>query len=1019
MSEGSPSRRPLHERSDSQGNASSNTTSSQNSLNSLSSKGVAGLQEGGGPDRTRSSQHQSQNHGTGITCDHDGESIFASKTSLASSHTGTSRAPIRLVPSTPPQLLGSRSPRSPSPSPSTSPSAPSPPALSSSPSSPNLGSSSPSPPNLGSNALAGHIYSRTPLPTHPSHILLAPAKAGPSWPPKENDKGKGKDLVSPACSTEFRTSTQAQLHPNSSGSSGLSRLPAHSTHTTPQLSGNGDSDTGSPISPIAKLKSPAKKRLHIHQDNKTFSLLQDDQEAQSADATPQSPVLGLSKTSSYDSLVSQARHAKGRSNSIESCLSSTPATPSPEGRQPIPAHPISSTSPWNYHLVGGLRKVPKTPDLTQRVTSESPLPPVPESSDRPSGASHDLSTKLSFQSTQTSTSAATSVSENSNYKVYDHTFASSSDVALPPPSTSDSNYQLIGPPSEAPSEPPSEPPSNHQLIGPSSEPSENSNYQIIGASSNASTASSVIHRPYTARSETTSENENENYQLYGDPSPAGSSVNLVPPPQQKYSHESLVVPPLKPKSKTRSNENFGYYKSRSRETLRTGSLTSITTVLSQQEASRAIVGSGNLIQLPILSEQSAGSSSWAESSSSGNHPPRSQMNEHPHQWSSQLSTVLSVSEGETGGRNSRDWASEVSGRRSSGFPSTASRSGSRHQVLSISSSLALEEARSESLDPPEPAFMRGARRHQSSGSIPFVENQDEYGDGITDMQALRSRPSRTRLSGFFSATSSDNGRTNTMRSTSSSRANSMLPTSSIPTWARLYYGSGERRYLGAPGSSTESTMGSRASSFRSGSPNTDHFPLSIYSPRRRPHEGRGQDTRPSTSGSLQINPAPLRDGDHQDPFTPRRFRTWSMSSVWSPHLRMDRRPTRLSVWDPPSVNWSADGSSFGRRNVQIVMFVIGFIFPFSWMVAAFLPLPLNPVREMRERDAEDHTSQLDSEDHVANSYNRRFGPVDEKRYENARWWRNLNRWMSLVGLLIIAAIVILVVVSIKEGWRKS
>jgi hypothetical protein len=484
---------------------------------------------------------------------------------------------------------------------------------------------------------------------------------------------------------------------------------------------------------------------------------------------------------------------------------------------------------------------------------------------------------------------------------------------------------LIGTPSIAASEAPSEPSSNYQLIGPPSEPSSSSNDQVIRSSSNASTTSSVIHRPYTARSETISEaEENENYDLYGDPSPTGSAINLVAPPNQKYSQESLVVPPLRPRNK-RSNENFGYYKSRSRESLRTGSLTSISTVLSQQEAVRAIVGSGSLIQLPILSLSAAVPSSWAESS--GTNPLRSQMNEHPHQWSSQLSTVLSVSEGgETGGRNSRDWAS-VSGRSSGAFPSTASRSGSRGNVMSISSSLALEEARSEPLDTPEPAFMRGARRHQSSGSIQFIQDQDEYGDGITDMQDLRSRPSRTRLSGFFNSGSSDNGRTNTMRSSTSSRANSVIGTAAIPTWARLYYGSGERKYLGAPGSSTESTMGSRASSFRSGSPNTDHFPLSIYSPRRRPREG-GRDTRPSTGGSLQINPAPMGE-DGRDPYTSRRFRTWSMSSVWSPHLRMDRRATRHSVWDPPSVNWSADGSSFGRRNVQIILFVAGFIFPFG------------------------------------------------------------------------------------------
>jgi hypothetical protein len=31
--------------------------------------------------------------------------------------------------------------------------------------------------------------------------------------------------------------------------------------------------------------------------------------------------------------------------------------------------------------------------------------------------------------------------------------------------------------------------------------------------------------------------------------------------------------------------------------------------------------------------------------------------------------------------------------------------------------------------------------------------------------------------------------------------------------------------------------------------------------------------------------------------------------------------------------------------------------------------------------------------------------LERKRYENARWWRNLNRWMNPLGLLIITIIV--------------
>jgi len=700
------------------------------------------------------------------------------------------------------------------------------------------------------------IYSRTPLPTHPSHFL------GPG-------KGKG-----PALDDQFQRITKAHATPGSSGSSVST---THRTHQPPQIV---NSATGSPIS---KPKPLPKKRLHIHEDNKTFSLLQD--EPQSPEDSSTSPTLLLAKTRSSDSLPLEARNAEGLPNSIGSCVlepeyssSVVPCTPSSESKQPTSADSISS-SPWNYQLVGGLRKVPKTPDLKQKpsAASESPLPPLPETSDGLPAVSHDLSTKPSFQSTET----ATTTSENTNYEVYRGTSPSPSEVAHVPPSSSDSNYQLLGDPSPA---------------------------------------SSVIYRPQTSASE-----NDENYELHGDPSPTTSSVDLVQT-RSKYSQESLVVPPLNPRTR-RFNENPGYYKSRSRESLRTGSLTSISTVLGQKEASRAIVGSGSLIQLPILKHKPKGLSSWAESSNA--HPPRSHMNEHPHQWSSQLSTVLSESDGGTD-RGSRSWSDDI-GRRSSGFPSTPSRHS--RQMLSISSSLAQEESasrsRSDSIEPPAAVFTRSGQRHLSSSSIRIVGDQDEHGDGITDMQDLRLRPSRTRLSSFFSVTSSDNGRTNTMRSTTSSRANSLLA-NSIPTWARLYYGSGERQYLGAPGSSTEGSE-SRSSSFRSGSPNTDHFPLSIYSPRRRPREIDPHAGGHSTRDSLEITPAPQLGSDGRlinDPYS-RRFRTWSMSSIWSPHLRLDRRATRRSVWEPPSVNWSTEGGWFGRRNIQIVMFIMGFIFPFG------------------------------------------------------------------------------------------
>jgi hypothetical protein len=82
------------------------------------------------------------------------------------------------------------------------------------------------------------------------------------------------------------------------------------------------------------------------------------------------------------------------------------------------------------------------------------------------------------------------------------------------------------------------------------------------------------------------------------------------------------------------------------------------------------------------------------------------------------------------------------------------------------------------------------------------------------------------------------------------------------------------------------------------------------------------------------------------------------------------------------------------------------------MIAAFLPLPPAPVLNMQERDHS--TSNLDSTNDVANDYARQFGPMDEARYESAKWWRRLNRWMSLVGVLVIAA-----VVSTYLGYWKA
>jgi hypothetical protein len=71
------------------------------------------------------------------------------------------------------------------------------------------------------------------------------------------------------------------------------------------------------------------------------------------------------------------------------------------------------------------------------------------------------------------------------------------------------------------------------------------------------------------------------------------------------------------------------------------------------------------------------------------------------------------------------------------------------------------------------------------------------------------------------------------------------------------------------------------------------------------------------------------------------------------------------------------------------------------MIAAFLPLPVrSSTSEGNSRD------DLEKANDAENDYSRQFGPLDEARYQSARWWRNLNRCLSVVGVIIIILVVL-------------
>ncbi|RYP67380.1 hypothetical protein DL771_007271 [Monosporascus sp. 5C6A] len=571
----------------------------------------------------------------------------------------------------------------------------------------------------------------------------------------------------------------------------------------------------------------------------------------------------------------------------------SPCNPSPPS---LAAERAGATTfpTWNYRMVGGLRQIPKTPDSKKRkgkeratenvVASSSLLPPLPETFATSAKAS-GLVAKPSFDSHQ-SNSTNTTIEETVNYKVVGRSspaLPDSGSLQASLPSSSNSNYRVIGESS----------PAHYLVSSPAAEFLDTPGSKNVVV--HADTPSSLATSPRRPR-------------------PQYSNDSLSEQIRETYSQESLVIPPLKPRKKP-PPEKFGYYKKFSRESLRSraNSLSSISSIISQDATSLFLSSTPNLVRLHHTpSASSFQQPSWVKQPNVGSHQTR--MEPHLHQWSSQLSTVMSEYEGSD--RDSR-LASAIS-RSDRG----SSALGSRHsrQLLSISSSLATQEEALESSPPhsgplerPSPAYMRGAL---PSPPTRTVRDLDEHGDGLADLQQhqLQHKPSWSRFGAYLSRRGSDRE----LHSSASSRAGSFTA-ASIPTWARLYYGSGERRWLAtAPSiqSLSEAAASRPGSSFRSGSPTDDHPPQSVFNPRRRPRELPANADTPASADVAPGEVSEMRLGPKK-----------KTSSIWSPHLRFDRRAIRYSVWQPPSITWGARGGVWGRSNIQVLLFVVGFGIP--------------------------------------------------------------------------------------------
>lgn len=534
--------------------------------------------------------------------------------------------------------------------------------------------------------------------------------------------------ASPPCSRYGEASPTPSRGQARASVSGSRRRSSTATTFASSASGAADVDASSYGSAPAPRRpsAPRRRTISISADSKTFSIVPLSSTASTRTDSLTSPP-SLTTISSIRRVSSLTPSDGGPSVPLTPLTERSFApSPSPSSTPTLRRHTEpEDSSPWNYRMVGGLRKVAKTPDVKQkqRDVSESTLSALPSlvettnpAPDAGPAAQPVVTKKSSHSSLLYQSDSA--ISEKTNYKVY----APSSPVAV------------------AASLPPS---------------SSHSNYQVLGESSSSDPSVHDQTRPQTGES-------NANYVVHGGQS-ASSSIVTRNRSRSEYSQESLVVPPLRP-VKRRSLEHFG-----SRDSLRRGSLSSISNVLTQEATRTLFASSAGILQQTSLNQQDATSSTLQ------------MIQAHPHQWSSQLSTVMSESEPGTESRSLSPTTSAPN-RRSSGFNSSHSR-----QVLSISSSLLnLDEhigtpshSRSGSLDRPQASYNRAASRDPNSG-IRLVRDHDEDGDGLADLEYLQ-RPSRGRMGSFLSPQSSDRN----LRSSASSRsrANSFNSVT-IPTWAK-------------------------------------------------------------------------------------------------------------------------------------------------------------------------------------------------------------------------------------------
>ena len=335
------------------------------------------------------------------------------------------------------------------------------------------------------------------------------------------------------------------------------------------------------------------------------------------------------------------------------------------------------------------------------------------------------------------------------------------------------------------------------------------------------------------------------------------------------------------------------------------------------EARTGTFASGIRINYPIVRAPSA-SSLRAESQDAPNIASRMQDRSLAHQWSSQLSTIPSISE--------RDSRSIARGSRSFGARSQSQDSyagnGRTHLPRRRGQTVGSPQSSSDNISSEgHTEFSAVPRPLFSPVSRASFEEKDYHGEHLDTISPLpTSVPLRMKNSGYLRRHNSDTGSATDSRPSSAQSDISTFIHNAIPAWARVYYQRGEHISMGAPDSDSSGSIRLGTShSGRSNTPSEANFPLSIYRPRNRPRNRASQPETMSLSDDIQpIDGEVYVLGPNMHP----------LSGYSSPHLRTDRRGhSRYSAWKAPSLDDDLNSTLFGRQNRQILLFCVGFVFP--------------------------------------------------------------------------------------------